>query len=150
VAVLVLAALLDHWTRVVRHLAIWAGVAMLVYPTVGALVVSRRPKNAVGYFLLGLSIVLEVQIFAAAYSNYARFARSDSPAAKIIGTARDVSVGGFVSSRAAVDPIQGLVRPVSRVRSHAGYRVGVTVEGHDYPGMPQRMLDQLRVDSAPE
>src|SRR5215207_6193128 len=51
-----------------------AAVAFLVYPTFGALVASRRPKNAVGYILLGLGIVLEVQVFAAAYTDYARAA----------------------------------------------------------------------------
>lgn len=84
VALAVLAVLLDQGTPVVRHFAIWAGIALLVYPTVGALVVSRRPKNAVGYILLGLGIVLEIQVFAAAYSNYARFAQPDSPAAKVL------------------------------------------------------------------
>jgi hypothetical protein len=49
-----------------------AGAPLLVYPTVGALVASRRPKNAVGYVLLGLGIVLEVQAFAAAYPDYVR------------------------------------------------------------------------------
>jgi hypothetical protein len=62
-----------------------AGVALLVYPSVGALVVSRRPKNAVGYILLGLGIILEVQIFASAYSSYARSRHPDLPAAEMVG-----------------------------------------------------------------
>ena len=63
-ALAVLASLLGYQTPVVGSFVMGAGVALLVYPSVGALVVSRRPKNAVGYILLGLGIILEVQIFA--------------------------------------------------------------------------------------
>src|SRR3712207_2933253 len=79
VALAVLAMGFDIYTPPTRHepnFAVLAGIPLLVYPTIGALVVSRRPKNAVGYILLGLGIVLEVQAFAAAYLNYARFTQS--------------------------------------------------------------------------
>ena len=85
VALAVVTALLGYQTPGVGPFVLGAGVALLVYPTVGALVVSRRPKNAVGYILLGLGIVLEIQVFAAAYSYYARSMHLDLPTAKMIG-----------------------------------------------------------------
>jgi hypothetical protein len=85
VALAVLASLLGYQTPVVGSFVMGAGVALLVYPSVGALVVSRRPKNAVGYILLGLGIILEVQIFASAYSSYARSRHPDLPAAEMVG-----------------------------------------------------------------
>jgi hypothetical protein len=85
VALALLAALLGYQTPVVGRFAMCSAVALLVYPTVGALVVSRRPKNAVGYILLGLGTVLEIQAFAAAYYNYARFAHPNLPIARMIG-----------------------------------------------------------------
>ena len=85
VALAVLTVLLDFQTLVGRPFAMWAGVALLVYPTVGALVVSRRPKNAVGYLLLGLGAVLEIQIFASAYSSYARSVHPDLPFDESLG-----------------------------------------------------------------
>ena len=84
-ALAVLASLLGYQTPVVGSFVMGAGVALLVYPSVGALVVSRRPKNAVGYILLGLGIILEVQIFASAYSSYARSRHPDLPAAEMVG-----------------------------------------------------------------
>src|SRR3712207_158367 len=83
----VLAMGLDFYTPPTKHdpnFRALAGVPLLVYPTIGALVVSRRPKNAVGYILLGLGIVLEVQAFGAAYTNYARFTQSSPVLSPII------------------------------------------------------------------
>ena len=85
VALAVVTALLGYQTPVVGPFVTGAGVALLVYPTVGALVISRRPKNAVGYILLGLGIVLEVQIFASAYSSYARLGHPDLPLDESLG-----------------------------------------------------------------
>jgi hypothetical protein len=84
-ALAALAATLDFRTPELGHFAVWFGVTLLVYPTVGALVVSHRPMNAVGYILLGLGLVLEIQVFAVAYSDYARFTQLDSPTAKMLG-----------------------------------------------------------------
>jgi hypothetical protein len=40
---------------------------LLVYPTIGALVVSRRPKNAVGWVLCAMGLIFEVLAFDGAY-----------------------------------------------------------------------------------
>src|SRR3712207_2532981 len=52
VALAVLAVGLDFYTPPTRHepdFAVLAGIPLLVYPIIGALVVSHRPKNAVGW-----------------------------------------------------------------------------------------------------
>jgi hypothetical protein len=83
VALAVLAVLLDFYTPLVpaRHGPNYdalAGVPLLVYPTVGAFLVSHRPKNSVGWILCGMGLVFEVGAFASAYADYALFARSSS------------------------------------------------------------------------
>jgi hypothetical protein len=80
-ALAVLAVLLDFYTPPVpaRHGPNYdalAGIPLLVYPTVGAFLVSHRPKNSVGWILCGMGLVFEVGAFAAAYADYALFARS--------------------------------------------------------------------------
>jgi cytochrome b subunit of formate dehydrogenase len=73
----VLAVLLDfHNPQVRSHLkfVVLAGVPLLVYPTIGAFVVSRRPKNAVGWIFCGMGFIFEVLALAGAFSNYTRFA----------------------------------------------------------------------------
>ena len=47
------------------------GVLQLVYPTVGAFVVSRRPDNAIGWLFCGVGLVTSVQCFADSYATYA-------------------------------------------------------------------------------
>jgi hypothetical protein len=83
VALAMLAVLLDFYTPPVpaRHGPNYdalAGVPWLVYPTVGAFLVSHRPKNLVGWILCGMGLVSEVGAFASAYADYALFARSGS------------------------------------------------------------------------
>jgi hypothetical protein len=56
----------------------------LVYPTIGALVVSRRPKNAVGWVLCGMGFVFEVLAFCRAYADYSLFAHPGSLTGKMI------------------------------------------------------------------
>src|SRR5215210_5701169 len=84
----VLAVLLDfHNPQVRSHLkfVVLAGVPLLVYPTVGAFVASRRPKNAVGWVLCGMGLVFEFSAFAGAYADYALFAHPGSlPAGEIV------------------------------------------------------------------
>src|SRR5215213_1833492 len=53
-------------------------VPLLAYPTVGAIVASRRPKNLVGWIFCGMGVVFGVSIFAEAYAYYALPAGSDS------------------------------------------------------------------------
>jgi hypothetical protein len=57
---------------------VYIGIALLAYPTVGAIVASRRPKNLVGWILCGIGLLFGVEAFADAYAYYALAARSDS------------------------------------------------------------------------
>ena len=50
-------------------------VSFLAYPTVGAFVASRRPKNPVGWILCGVGLLLGSQGLAVAYAGYALSAR---------------------------------------------------------------------------
>ena len=86
-----LAVLLDVYSPQVRShpkFVVLAGLPLLVYPTIGAIVVSRRPKNAVGWILCGMGLIFEVLAFAGAYASYAmRFAhRGSLPGGKIMGS----------------------------------------------------------------
>ena len=47
-------------------------VGFAAYPTVGALVASRRPKNAVGWLLCCVGLAIAVSVFTEAYATYAR------------------------------------------------------------------------------
>ena len=53
-------------------------VGFAAYPTVGALVASRRPENAVGWLLCVVGLVITSSIFVGQYSNYGLFLRSGS------------------------------------------------------------------------
>ena len=82
-ALAVLAVLLDFYTPPVRarhvpNFDVLAGVPLLVYPTVGAFLVSHGPKNPVGWILCGMGLVFEIGAFAGAYADYALFARPGS------------------------------------------------------------------------
>jgi hypothetical protein len=46
-------------------------VLLLTFPTVGALVASRRPENSIGWIFCGAGLVLAVGVFATAYADYA-------------------------------------------------------------------------------
>ena len=59
VALAVLALILDFHTSPIRHepdFTVLAGLPLLVYPTVGTLIVSNRPGNAVGWVLCGMGL----------------------------------------------------------------------------------------------
>jgi hypothetical protein len=53
---------------------LFIAVALLAYPTVGAIVASRRPNNLVGWILCGIGLLFGVEAFAEAYAYYARAA----------------------------------------------------------------------------
>ena len=79
----VLAVLLDFYTppiptRQGPNFQVLAGLPLLVYPTVGAFVVSHRPKNPIGWILCGMGILFGGHAFAEAYTSYARFAHLES------------------------------------------------------------------------
>ena len=46
-------------------------VLSLAFPTVGALVASRRPENPIGWIFCGTGLLYGVQAFASGYANYA-------------------------------------------------------------------------------
>jgi hypothetical protein len=50
----------------------------LFYPTVGALVASRRPQNPVGWLLCLNGLVISIGYFCAEYAIYALLAQPDS------------------------------------------------------------------------
>ena len=77
---MVLAVLLYFYTSSERphpRFVVLAGVPLLVYPSIGAFIVSHRPKNAVGWVLCGMGFVFEVLAFARAYADYTLFAHPD-------------------------------------------------------------------------
>ncbi|MDQ3378331.1 MAG: hypothetical protein M3533_15765 [Actinomycetota bacterium] len=57
-------------------LAILLGVLLLTFPTVGALVASRRPENPIGWIFCAAGLVFSVGIFAESYAKYALHASS--------------------------------------------------------------------------
>jgi|RhiMetdeSRZDD1v2_1073273.scaffolds.fasta_scaffold246907_2 hypothetical protein len=47
------------------------GIALLSFPTVGALIASRRPGNPIGWIFVGVGILFALAAFASEYSVYA-------------------------------------------------------------------------------
>jgi hypothetical protein len=56
--------------RLSPGLAVLAGALSLVYPTVGALIVSRLPSNLIGWIFCGLGLLYAARRFALAYTDY--------------------------------------------------------------------------------
>ncbi len=57
-------------------LAILLGVLLLTFPTVGALVASRRPENPIGWIFCAAGLVFSVGILSESYAKYALHASS--------------------------------------------------------------------------
>ena len=51
--------------------AVLTGALSLVYPTIGALIVSRLPRNPIGWIFCGVGLLYQLHHFALGYSNYA-------------------------------------------------------------------------------
>src|SRR5215207_750095 len=51
--------------------AVLTGMLSMVYPTIGALIVSRLPTNPIGWIFCGVGLLYQIQHFTLAYSNYA-------------------------------------------------------------------------------
>jgi len=47
------------------------GMLSLVYPTIGAMIVSRLPQNPIGWIFCGVGLLYQLHHLALAYSNYA-------------------------------------------------------------------------------
>jgi hypothetical protein len=58
------------------NLGFFPAMIMLVYPTVGALIASRRPGNPIGWLFCLVGLVVIVVSFATAYASYAVYAPS--------------------------------------------------------------------------
>jgi purine-cytosine permease-like protein len=66
------------------NLGFFPAVLMLVYPTVGALIASRRPRNPIGWLFCLVGLVVIVLSFATAYASYAAYAPSSPPASHAV------------------------------------------------------------------
>src|SRR5918993_1285346 len=71
------AFLTNPWSMLSNHrfvypiYAVLTGMLSLVYPTIGALIVSRLPRNPIGWIFCGVGLLYQLHHFALAYSNYA-------------------------------------------------------------------------------
>jgi len=50
--------------------AVFSTIGLLLYPTVGALVASRRPHNPIGWIFCGIGFLIAVQSYAVTYGDY--------------------------------------------------------------------------------
>jgi hypothetical protein len=64
-------------TKTSSNWGVFLSVSLLAYPTVGAIVASRCPKNLVGWILCGIGLLFGIEAFAEAYPYYALTAGSD-------------------------------------------------------------------------
>jgi len=55
----------NHWAARIALL-----VAFVEFATVGALVASRQPRNAVGWMFLGIALLVALSVFGGEYANY--------------------------------------------------------------------------------
>ncbi len=53
-------------------------ILSLAFPTVGALVASRRPENPIGWIFCAAGLLIGVQAFASGYADYVRLGHTDS------------------------------------------------------------------------
>jgi signal transduction histidine kinase len=52
-------------------LAVFTGLVSLVNPTIGAIIVSRLPRNPIGWILCGVGLLYQIRHFTLAYADYA-------------------------------------------------------------------------------
>jgi signal transduction histidine kinase len=52
-------------------LAVFTGLVSLVNPTIGAIIVSRLPRNPIGWILCGVGLLYQLRHFSLAYADYA-------------------------------------------------------------------------------
>ena len=57
----------------IQGIAAPIGILSLVYPTMGALIVSRLPRNPIGWLFCGVGLLYAIRRFAWAYAEYTRY-----------------------------------------------------------------------------
>ncbi|MEO6578655.1 MAG: hypothetical protein ABIO99_07145 [Candidatus Limnocylindria bacterium] len=88
-------------------------LGLLVFPTVGAFVASRRPKNPIGWIMLGTGISLALSGFALSYATYGLFTRPGGvPAADVMAW---ISGWIYLPSIFATPPLLFLLFPDGRL-----------------------------------
>jgi hypothetical protein len=80
VAIAVLLALLTPpgATKSGSNWGVFFSVSLLVYPTVGAFVASRRPENLIGWLMYAIGLLFVMEGFALVYAGYALSVEPDS------------------------------------------------------------------------
>jgi hypothetical protein len=64
---------------------VFVSASLLVYPTVGAFLASRRPENLIGWLLCAIGLLFVTEGFALVYAGYALSVEPDSLSGKQIG-----------------------------------------------------------------
>jgi hypothetical protein len=77
-AVFALPASLPHGREPMLPLISVVDVLLLAYATVGALVASRRPSNAIGWIFCAVGLALAVGMAASGYADYALYGEGDA------------------------------------------------------------------------
>src|SRR5215213_11328046 len=80
--------------------AVFSTIGLLVYPTVGALVASRRPHNPIGWIFCGIGFLNAAHSFSVAYGDYSLVVRH--------GALAGVKIMAWLSSWIGSDPV-GLI-----------------------------------------
>jgi hypothetical protein len=91
------------------NLGFFPALIMLVYPTVGALIASRRPRNPIGWLLCLVGFVVIVLSFATAYATYAVYAPS-SPALPATQYAAWLADRDILSTKTSAESFPGICR----------------------------------------
>jgi hypothetical protein len=91
-----------HLRRPSEDIPFWLvyllAIGFAAYPTVGALVASRRPKNAVGWLLCVVGLAISSSIFLDEYASYAQSLRSDSlPGAEVAAVLSTINPGPLLA-----------------------------------------------------
>ena len=88
-------------------------LGLMVFPTVGAFVATRRPENAVGWIMLGSGVLLALSGFAISYATYGLFTRPGGvPAADVMAW---ISGWIFLPPLFATPPLLFLLFPDGRL-----------------------------------
>ena len=68
------------WERFDPRFAVLTEMLSLAYPTVGTLIVSRLPRNSIGWIFCGVGLLYAAQRFSSAYADYTLIEYSTLPA----------------------------------------------------------------------